>query len=145
MITRILTLGVLLFAIMFSTSVAEAQLVPAQWPHDHTATGVPVFVDLRTGKHWTMTLGRVPSSGWGAPARLLVAAQGPNWHLPTFRELQGMYNISGGGPALHFRDNMNDYYETANPHILANAYGNGIQTPQYRRGIGYNWVIAVKR
>jgi hypothetical protein len=105
--------------------------------------GFPVYADTNTGLKWTVTLGKVTSADRGNIARARVNALGPGWRLPTFVELQRMYNQNGGGPVLNIRTDFLDYYETADPNILGNANGNGFQTPLQRLGVGDNWYIAV--
>ena len=106
------------------------------------SVGPPVYLDTVTGLQWTVTLGRVPSSDWGNQARAHVQQLG--FRLPTFNELQVMYNFNGGGGYLQIRAGLLDYYETADPNVLGNAFGNGFQTPLPRQGIGYNWYLGVK-
>lgn len=130
--------------------------VAQDWSSWQNYYGVPVMMDNRTGKHWTITIQKVPSADYGVLARAIVnqlptpPVLAPNgrpygpWRLPEFGELQVMYNYNGGGPILQIRNGLFDYYETSNPNFLANAFGNGFVTPQPRRGVGNNWVIAVR-
>jgi hypothetical protein len=104
------------------------------------ADGTPMYRDTVTGLVWTATLGQVRSDENGVKAKAAVAQRG--FRLPTFVELQNLYNFGGGNKII--RNGLFDYYETSDPAILANAAGNGIQTPQRRAGVGFNWVIGVK-
>jgi hypothetical protein len=141
MFARIALTCLLLGAILATAATAHAQLV-----YDGQFTnGTPVFRDQSTGRLWTATLGQVRSDSWGADAAAMVQQRtAKGFRLPTFYELQYVYNVQNGGPVLGIRNRPRDYYETANPHILANASGNGIQTPLPRVGVGMNWVIATR-
>jgi len=141
MFSRIAMTCVLLVAVLATSATAHDQLVyDSQLPN-----GIPVFRDQSTGRLWTATLGQVRSDSWGSDAVAMVQ-QRTAWgfRLPTFFELQYVYNFQNGGPVLGIHNRPQDYYETANPHILANASGNGIQTPIPRVGVGMNWVIATR-
>lgn len=108
--------------------------------------GTQVFVEPVTGLEWTRTLGSTPSNLRGKEALQRVQQLGPKWRLPTFEELQTMYNEHNGGQVLNIHDNdpLRDYYETDDPDILGNAFGNGFQNPQQRVGIGRNWYLGVR-
>jgi hypothetical protein len=121
------------------SSVASAQLI---YQGQVNASGVNYYKDPSVNRFWTVTLGQVPSNTWGVGAQQKIDQMAPGWRKPTFAELQQMYNITGGGPQVGFQNGLFDYYETSDPAILANAFGNGIRTPQKRAGVGNNWVIA---
>ena len=137
-----------LFAVMFTTvafsfafcNVANGQLVQVNLPN-----GAVIYRDdtVFPVRFWTQTLGQVPSADWDATVQQRINLHpGPAWRVPSFAELQYVYNIRNAGPQLGIRNGLFEYYETNNVQVLANAYGNGIQTPQPRRGIGMNWYIA---
>lgn len=118
-----------------------AGVASADWVFQGEVQGVPTYLDTNTGRVWTVTLGQVRSADWGAEAQGRVQALG--FRLPTFYELQAMYNAAGG-PVLGIRSGLFDYYETDTPAILGNAFGNGFQTMQPRRGQGRNWYLGVQ-
>lgn len=138
MSTRIFLSCVALTVVLGFAASARGQLVVV----GQTPSGLPVFQDASDLRLWTVTLGQARSDGWGKDAQQMVAQKAPGFRLPTFAELQHVYNDSGGGVQLGFRNGIFDYYETADPQVLANAFGNGIRTPMKRAGIGMNWVIA---
>lgn len=114
----------------------------AQWQPRGSIQGIPVWRDTMTGLDWTVTLGQVPSADWGKQARKRVAPLG--FRLPSFEELQTMYNLHNGGGVLQIRTGPYDWYETSDPNILGCAWINGFQTPKMRQGIGNNYVIGVR-
>jgi hypothetical protein len=119
-----------------------AAVAHADWQPQGSVQGVPTFLDTETGLTWTATLGRVPSADWGRGAKAHVQQLG--FRLPTFLELQVMYNAHGGGRVLRIRNGLFDYYETADPNILGNACGNGFQTQLQRQGVGNNLYLGVR-
>lgn len=129
-------------SIPFLTVLALSNAANADWQYQGAVGGYPTWHDTNTGLTWTVTLGRTRSSEWGRGAAAHVAALG--FRLPTFWELQTMYNFGGGGGLLGIRNGLFDYYETADPNILGNAFGNGFQTPLQRKGFGYNWYLGVR-
>lgn len=131
-----------IFAVsMISLSVVEN--AEAGWKYvGKTRDGVPMYYDDATGLTWTRSLGRVKSSQNGVSAQQHLRQIG--FRLPSFQELQAMYNFNNGGQILGIHNGLFDYYETNNSNILGNAYGNGFQTPQQRKGVGYNWYIGVR-
>ena len=116
----------------------------AGWTNLGNVGGVQAYRDERTGLEWTVTIGQVQSSGWGAPARALVQRYG--FRLPSFQELSVM-STNGGFVPLNIRRTLGQYYETSDPNILGNAAGvvPGFRTPQQRQGTGRNWVIGVRQ
>lgn len=137
MFTRIfMTCGAWCLALGMA-SVADAQLTVV----GQTPGGLPVFQDASDMRLWTVTLGQVRSTSWGKEAEAMLQQKAPGFRLPTFEQLQHVYNVSGGGVQLNFHRGLLDYYETADPKVLANAFGNGIRNPQPRLGVGMNWVI----
>ena len=137
-ILRALSLSVLA---VVGLSILVPKEAVAQWTNVGHVNGIQVYRDERTGLEWTQTIGQVQSSGWGGPARALVARYG--FRLPSFRELQVM-EANGGFGRLKIRTSMSQYYETINSNILGAAWGNGFRTPQQRKGVGMNWVIGVR-
>lgn len=121
---------------------ATAADTASAWTYLGKINGFDIYRDDNTQLMWTVTLGQVRSSDNGVTARQQVANLG--FRLPSFQELQVMYNFDGGGQVLGIRANLLDYYETNNPVILGNASINGFQTPQHRLGIGNNWYIGVR-
>lgn len=132
----------LAFAVMTAFLSVEATAARADWVDGGSVNGVQTYHDTATNLTWTVTLGQVPSADWGNQARQRVQAMG--FRLPTFEQLQVMYNHHGGGAVLGIRNGLCDYYETADPNILGNAHGNGFRTRLPRKGIGYNWYIGVR-
>jgi len=129
--------GVVFFALCWC-NVVHAQ---SGWTNMGQVNGIQVYRDNSTGLEWTVTIGQVQSSGWGAPARSLVAKYG--FRLPSFRELQVMEG-NGGFRYLNINTKAFQYYETSDSNILAAGFGNGFRTPQQRQGTGTNWVIGVR-
>ena len=130
-----------------ASSVAQrptATRTTAGWTNLGNVNGIQVYRDERTGLEWTVTIGQVQSSGWGAPARTLVQRYG--FRLPSFQELSVMSTNGGLGP-LNIRRTLGQYYETSDSNILGNAAGvvPGFRTPQQRQGRGMNWVIGVRQ
>ena len=130
----------LTFAVTVLATLSPQEVV-AQWTNLGNVNGIQAYRDERSGLEWTVTIGQVQSSGWGAPARALVAKYG--FRLPSFRELQVM-EANGGFRLLNIRTTMQQYYETSNSNVLGAAWGNGFRTPQQRQGRGMNWVIGVR-
>ncbi len=120
---------------------AAASTVNAAWIKVSPPGAVPAYYNTASGRTWTVTVGKVRSDDWGKAARRHVQKLG--YRLPSFAELQQMYD-SGGGSVLNIQNGLLDYYETDNPMILGNAFGNGFRTPQNRKGVGYNYVIGVR-
>ncbi len=124
-------------------SIGMAENVDAAWLFaGNTQNGAPTYLDTNSGLTWTRTLGRVPSSQNGVTARQHLQQIG--FRLPSFQELQAMHNFNNGGQILGINTGLFDYYETNNTSILGNAFGNGFQTPQKRKGVGHNWYIGVR-
>ncbi|MDR1289798.1 MAG: hypothetical protein LBK06_01205 [Planctomycetaceae bacterium] len=128
-------------AVLFIVGAFGNFYCQADWTAVGSVNGTQVYRDNWTGLEWTTTLGRVKSSDWGSSAQGTVAQYG--FRLPSFYELQQMER-HGGFARLNIRSSLGNYYETSNPNYLANAAVNGFQTPQARKGSGYNWVIGVR-
>ncbi|MEQ8787427.1 MAG: hypothetical protein RIC55_14080 [Pirellulaceae bacterium] len=131
-------------AVPFLAVLAFVSVADAAWQYRGRVAGVDTYRDTITGKTWTVTIGKVPSSDAGR-RRAAGYLNNLGFRFPTFGELQDMYNRNGGGTALGINTGLFDYYETADPRILGNAHGNGFQTPLRKQGIGSNYVIGVKR
>ena len=117
------------------------QITLAQWTNVGNVNGVQVWRDNRTGLEWTATLGTVQASGWGAPARALVAQHG--FRLPSLSELQVM-GANGGFQPLSLRTAGTQYYETSDSNILGIPRNNSFRSWQ-RRGVGPSWVVGVRQ
>ncbi|MDR1053795.1 MAG: hypothetical protein LBL39_06430 [Planctomycetaceae bacterium] len=128
-------------AVLFIVEAFGSFYCQADWTDVGSVNGTQVYRDNWTGLEWTTTLGRVKSSDWGSSAQGKVAQYG--FRLPSFYELQQMEQ-HGGSSRLNIRRSLGNYYETSNPNYLANAAVNGFQTPQARKGSGYNWVVGVR-
>jgi hypothetical protein len=119
-----------------------ATVAHAGWESRGKVQNINFYLDTDTGLEWTVTIGRVRSDNMGKNAAGTLNAMG--FRLPTFQELKVMYNEHGGGQVLQIHNGLLDYYETSDSNILGNAFGNGIQNPQPRKGIGMNWYLGVR-
>ena len=124
-----------LLVALLTSQYADAALVPTG-----NVGGVPTYLDTNTGKVWTVTLGRVRSDDWGKQAAQHVAQLG--FRLPTFQELQGMYNYGNGGGVLGIRNGLLDYYETRDPNILGNALATAFRRRSKESVLGTTGILA---